>query len=156
MKQLSVQTFRELLYVMKNIFRAVWGTNGIEGLSGSQFAVMINLYRHGPLSPSDLSDRMLVTRGNITGLIERLRKSGWVERRRSSTDRRVLKIALSKSGLAKLESVIPTWEEAVFNSFHGLKKSELQALFTLTKKLHKSFPGFSAHPHKHGEPPPEK
>ena len=148
MKKLSVQTFHEMLCVMKGIFRIVWGSSGIEGFTGPQFGLLMNLHRQGPLSPTELSDRMLVTRGNITGLIARLKKHGWVERRRSSTDRRILKIALSKAGLAKLESVIPIWEETISNSFQPLQEKELKALFATLEKLRKSLP----EPHLHHLP----
>ena len=46
---------------------------------------------------SDLSKRMMVSNGNVTGLVERLVESGHLDRRTSETDRRVQFIRLTKA-----------------------------------------------------------
>src|SRR5207248_743378 len=47
---------------------------------------------------SDVSKRMMVSNGNVTGLVERLVESGHLDRRTSGTDRRVQVIRLTKTG----------------------------------------------------------
>src|SRR3981189_3227013 len=47
---------------------------------------------------SDVSKRMMVSNGNVTGLVERLVESGHLDRRTSDTDRRVQVIRLQKKG----------------------------------------------------------
>jgi DNA-binding MarR family transcriptional regulator len=47
---------------------------------------------------SDVSKRMMVSNGNVTGLVERLVESGHLDRRTSDTDRRVQVIRLTKIG----------------------------------------------------------
>src|SRR6266576_3252085 len=49
---------------------------------------------------SDISKRMMVSNGNVTGLVERLVESGHLDRRTSGTDRRVQVIRLTKMGRA--------------------------------------------------------
>ena len=49
---------------------------------------------------SDVSKRMMVSNGNVTGLVERLVESGHLDRRTSETDRRVQFIRLTKSSAA--------------------------------------------------------
>ena len=46
---------------------------------------------------SDVSKRMMVSNGNVTGLVERLVESGHLDRRTSETDRRVQVIRLTKA-----------------------------------------------------------
>ena len=50
---------------------------------------------------SDVSKRMMVSNGNVTGLVERLVESGHLDRRTSETDRRVQVIRLTKLGRAE-------------------------------------------------------
>src|SRR3569832_269651 len=50
---------------------------------------------------SDVSKRMMVSNGNVTGLVERLVESGLVDRRPSASDRRVQVIRLTKLGRAE-------------------------------------------------------
>jgi DNA-binding MarR family transcriptional regulator len=46
----------------------------------------------------ELSQRMMVTNGNITGLVDRLEDQGLVKRRASPSDRRVQYVALTAAG----------------------------------------------------------
>src|SRR5438045_8943955 len=54
---------------------------------------------------SDVSKRMMVSNGNVTGLVERLVESGHVDRRTSDTDRRGLVIRLTKTGGAHVQKI---------------------------------------------------
>lgn len=140
MKPSSVEIFREMIGITKAVIRHVWGTGGIGGLSGPQFGLLMHLRHQGPLFPSEIADRMLVTQGNITGLIQRLQKQGFVERRRSSTDRRFLKIGITEAGQAKLDEITPQWESQVRNSFRNLNPSDHQTLLNLLEKLKNGLP----------------
>src|SRR5246127_4880404 len=51
---------------------------------------------------SDVSKRMMVSNGNVTGLVERLVESGHLDRRTSETDRRVQGIRPTKAGRAEV------------------------------------------------------
>src|SRR5207244_6166588 len=51
---------------------------------------------------SDVSKRMMVSNGNVTGLVERLVESGHLDRRTSDADRRVQVIRLTKAGRGEL------------------------------------------------------
>src|SRR3569833_2000943 len=66
---------------------------------------------------SDVSKRMMVSNGNVTGLVERLGESGHLDRRTSDADRRVQVIRLTKAGRAeyrKLVVVFVLWFVVVF------------------------------------------
>jgi MarR family transcriptional regulator, organic hydroperoxide resistance regulator len=68
------------------------------GLTGPQSAVLRTLFKEGPLSSASLSRRLYVTPSNITGIIDRLQKKGFVERTRKKRDRRIALIELTESG----------------------------------------------------------
>ena len=64
-----------------------------------QFDVLSELERAGrPLTMSELSTELMVSNGNVTGVIDRLEKSGFVQRNRAEHDRRIQYIELSPKG----------------------------------------------------------
>lgn len=151
MAKKPINVFFELIHTTKAVIRTVWGAGGIEGLTAPHFAILLHLNHRGPLSPSELSDILLVTQGNITGLIQRMQKQGLVERRRSSSDRRVLKIGITHAGTEKLDVIRPTWEKMVKQAFQPLNQGEQETLQKLLGKLREGlsngqpcpcFPGF--------------
>lgn len=57
----------------------------------------------------NIADSIRCTRGNLTGIADRLERDGWIERVRSKEDRRVVNIRLTDAGarvLADVESVV--------------------------------------------------
>lgn len=49
-------------------------------------------------TPSDISRALLITLGTVTASLNRLESKGYIERRRSAVDRRVIHLALTKKG----------------------------------------------------------
>lgn len=45
-----------------------------------------------------LSDNLNCSRGNVTGIVDRLERDGWLTRERSHEDRRVITVKLSEKG----------------------------------------------------------
>jgi DNA-binding MarR family transcriptional regulator len=71
------------------------------GLTGAQFNCLNILAGAAEgLSQRALGDKLLVDRSNVTGLLDRMEKSGWVRRKDHPDDRRVYLIALTRSGRA--------------------------------------------------------
>jgi DNA-binding MarR family transcriptional regulator len=57
------------------------------------------LLRHPEgMSSGELSDALLVTAGNVTGLVDRMSARGWVTRRASATDQRLRIVRLTAVG----------------------------------------------------------
>jgi MarR family transcriptional regulator, organic hydroperoxide resistance regulator len=68
------------------------------GLSIAQCDVLTTLTEREGLSQQDLAERLYVTKGNISGLIDRLVAAGLVERRTIASDRRSHAIFLTPAG----------------------------------------------------------
>jgi DNA-binding MarR family transcriptional regulator len=60
---------------------------------------------HGPMSPSVLGDRLIVTRATVTGLLDSLEGRGFVARSANATDRRSLVVAITPTGLTVLQEL---------------------------------------------------
>lgn len=131
----SIQLFSSLAIAFKSVIRRVWGTGEHFELSGPQFGLLMKLRHTGPMSPTELSESLLVTAGNITGIIARLQKQKLVERRRSSSDRRSIRIALTPTGLERIEQISPWWKKQVDGCFQEFSSQEKKELTALLKRL---------------------
>ena len=60
---------------------------------------------NGPMSPSELGERLIVTRATVTGLLDSLERHGFVRRSRNPADRRGLVVEISAAGLAVTQAV---------------------------------------------------
>ena len=83
---------------------------------------------------SDVSKRMMVSNGNVTGLVERLVESGHLDRRTSESDRRVQVIRLTKAGRAEFRKMATEHESWIADIFCGLSPKDLRELMRLLAK----------------------
>ena len=87
------------------------------------------------LTMSELSRRLMVTNGNLTGLIERLVQEGLVSRAASATDRRTQIVRLSAAGRRALHAMAPEHERWIDGMFAELSLDDRTQLHALLGKL---------------------
>lgn len=90
------------------------------------------------LSMSELSARMMVSNGNITGLADRLVEEGLVKRTPSARDRRSSHVSLTPAGKRAFDAMTPEHEGWIDVMMAGLSRQEMQQLFVLLGKLKSS------------------
>lgn len=142
----SIDLFKALLHTSKIVVRAVFtqcGMGQLNKLTGPQFELLMAIHRKGTVSPSELSDLILVTPANITGMIARLQKFGLVDRRRLASDRRCLKIGLTPLGHEKIEAIIPVWQKAANEYFSTFPAEDRHTLTFLLNKLRDSISAYT-------------
>jgi DNA-binding MarR family transcriptional regulator len=83
---------------------------------------------------SDVSKRMMVSNGNVTGLVERLVESGHLDRRTSDADRRVQVIRLTKAGRAEFRKMAAEHELWIADVFNDLTPKDVRELMRLLAK----------------------
>lgn len=106
-------------------------------LTVPQFGVLEALYHLGPLSLGELADKLLVTGGNVTYVMDRLEDHGLVVRERSGEDRRVIKAKLTPEGREVIAEVFPGHAEFILELAGSLGPEEQDDLRALLKKLGK-------------------
>jgi MarR family transcriptional regulator, organic hydroperoxide resistance regulator len=105
-------------------------------LTMQRMAVLLVLFfSDQQLSPSELGERLFVTRGNMTGLIEGLVSEGLVHRVRRANDRRAHDLELTERGLALVEEYIPHHRRALAGLLGALDATESIQLAKLLHKL---------------------
>ena len=86
----------------------------------------------------EVSKRMMVSNGNITGLVERLVESGHLERWPLPTDRRVQVISLTPAGRDEFARMAQAHEDWIAEMFAGLSPRDIDMLFKVLERLKKS------------------
>ena len=87
------------------------------------------------LTMGELSRRLMVTSGNVTGLIDRLVAEGLVQRAPMPNDRRAHIVKLTPDGLAAFRAILPNHEAVIAEKLGAMKKADLQQLQTLLGRL---------------------
>ena len=82
------------------------------------------------LTLGDLSRRMMVSNGNLTGLVERLAADGLVERRAHPADRRAALVRLSPAGQARFAVMAAAHAGWLADLFAGLDPDDAAMLMT--------------------------
>lgn len=101
-----------------------------------RFDLMAQLDRHpGGLKMRELSRRLMVTGGNVTGLTDRLVAEGLVERREDPKDRRAYTVALTADGRKQFRTMARAHEGWVVELLGGLTAAEQGQLFELLGRL---------------------
>jgi MarR family transcriptional regulator, organic hydroperoxide resistance regulator len=97
------------------------------GLSVPQCDVLTTLTEKQGVSQQDLAQRLYVTKGNISGLIDRLALAGLVERRSIAGDKRQHAIFLTDSGCAAAEAAIGVQHAIIARTLGQLPEQKLAA-----------------------------
>ena len=87
------------------------------------------------LRMQELSRRLMVTGGNVTGLTRELAAEGLVERRRVDGDRRVQVIRLTAKGRKTFDAIAVAHERWVVELLGGLRADERDRLHVLLGRL---------------------
>ena len=100
-----------------------------------QFDVLSELERaQAPLTMSQLSRELMVSNGNVTGVIDRLSKNGLVRRVRSQEDRRIQYIELTDLGLKEFRRMAKQHENWVEELLSGVSLDDMRELQNLLLK----------------------
>lgn len=100
-----------------------------------RFDLMAQLDRAGSgMTLGELSRRMMVTNGNVTGLVERLVEEGLLSRRHAPHDRRAHIVRLTDKGRRQFRRMAREHEDWIAGLFAGLSRNEIAALLALLGK----------------------
>jgi DNA-binding MarR family transcriptional regulator len=101
-----------------------------------RFDVMAALYDapEEGLSMGEVSSRLKVSNGNVTGIVERLKKEGLIQRRTRPDDRRSQLVRLTDSGRTTFEEMAVAHERWVASMLSGLSEEEVEQLKYLLGK----------------------
>ncbi|MCK4719725.1 MarR family transcriptional regulator [bacterium] len=110
---------------------------GVLGATQQQWAVLDILNDSGStgIPLSELGKNLDVTKGNITGLIDRMERDGLAKRKDDPKDRRVIRAVVTAKGKKVLRDIQPVKNQWGDRLFHGFNVKDKKELNNLLKRL---------------------
>jgi DNA-binding MarR family transcriptional regulator len=106
------------------------------GITAAQYNVLSVLgSAEGGLSQRELGDVLVVDRSNVTGLVDRMEKAGWVRRADDPEDRRVYRVLLTPAGRKVWRAISPLYEQVVVQVTGGLTEKEARVALQILGRL---------------------
>lgn len=108
------------------------------GITLPRFDLMAQLERHPDgLRMGELSKRMMVTGGNVTGIVDQLEREQLVERLADPLDKRAAMVRLTPTGqatFAQMAAVHESWVAELFADIPAADKTRMIALLDTMKQ----------------------
>ena len=106
-------------------------------LNISEFSVLEVLYLQGKQTIQQIGNRILVSSGSMTYVIDKLEHKGLLNRNACPDDRRVIHVILTEDGIRLMQKIMPTHRDLVNHMFGSLTDNESETMVKLLKKVSK-------------------
>jgi DNA-binding MarR family transcriptional regulator len=111
------------------------------GLTEAQFNVLNVLggvtTTDAGLTQRELSDILVVDRSNVTGLLDRMEKAGWVRRSDHAGDRRAWRVEMTPKGRKLWRSALPAYQRAVRAALRPIDGGDIRVAIETLQALEK-------------------
>lgn len=128
----SVITWLRLLRVFQKIDRISEVHLHTWGLSTAQFDILAQVGAAHGITQQELADSLMVTKGNISQMLDRMEKLGLLQRYQ---EKRSNNLILTAKGQALYERAVPAQEGLIDKQFSALSTEEVSQLLQLLRKL---------------------
>lgn len=128
----SAATWLRLARLYHKAERRLLGNLRCFDLSLAQFDVLAQLGAAEGITQQELADKLLVTKGNVTQLLDRMTSGGLLTRRQ---DGRANRLYLTEAGRSLFHLAIPRQEDEIARILEPLTKAEQAQLSTLLRKI---------------------
>jgi MarR family transcriptional regulator for hemolysin len=108
------------------------------GVSPAQFLALAHLIALGPLSQSELVDRLSITSATGVRLVDRMERDGWVTRQSDSKDGRVKLVVLTKRAVEVWEQVSRGAREMLNQAYEGVHPSEIETVKRVLERVRRN------------------
>ena len=127
-----------ILRVVQKVERDLAGQLKIWGLNNAQFDVLAHVGAVEGITQQELADSLLVTKGNVTQLLDRMESRGLIERRPQGRTNRLFP---TDEGRRTFAGVVPAHEALIDERLSVLSKEEQKQLLELMRKLDHALAG---------------
>lgn len=105
------------------------------GFTDSQFDIIATLGNTAGMSCKELGEKTLITKGTLTGVLDRLEKKGLIQRERSEEDKRHISVKLTSAGDKVFQSIFPTVVQQGNQQFNSYSEQDFLDLEEQLLKL---------------------
>jgi DNA-binding MarR family transcriptional regulator len=127
-----------ILRVVQKVERDLTGQLKLWGLNNAQFDVLAHVGAAEGITQQELADSLLVTKGNVTQLLDRMERRGLIERRPQGRTNRLFP---TDEGRCTFARVVPAHEALIDERLSVLSKEEQKQLLELLRKLDHALAG---------------
>jgi DNA-binding MarR family transcriptional regulator len=136
-ESVAVTAWLRLIRVYQKITQAATAQLRPFGVTLAQFDVLAHVGAAEGITQQELADRLLVTKGNVSQLVDRLERAGLMSRR---PEGRACHLRLTDAGRAVYREAIPAHEAFVDRHLAALSRDEQAELLGLLRTLDRSLP----------------
>lgn len=104
-------------------------------LTHGQFFLIVAIIEEEGLLPSELAEKTFQDRPTITGLLDRLEKDAWIERKPDPGDRRSLRIYLGARGNDNMAAILKLFENTNQKFLKRFSKTEWEQMQSFLVRL---------------------
>ena len=109
------------------------------GLTPPQFDIIATLGNTNGMTATALGEKTLITKGTLTGVVDRLVERGWVERAAHDSDRRCQMVRLTPAGEALFAQVFPAHMAHLAACFAGVSAADHARWQTVLREMGQLF-----------------
>jgi DNA-binding MarR family transcriptional regulator len=131
----ALHAWRQMWYTFLKLQRKIEEMLDPYGLALSQFEALAKVGMNPGVIQQDLVKYLLVTKGNVGALVDRLEESALIERRPDPSDRRANRLFLTPAGTAMVTEIFDKHRVLVREMFDPLNSSQRKTLHGLLKEL---------------------
>ena len=128
------QPFLLLMQTSKAIQERLRDEMSKNNLSITEFSVLEVLFYQGKQTIQQIGNRILISSGSMTYVIDKLEQKGIIKRNDCREDRRVIHITLTAEGMEVMENIMPKYQELVDSFFEELTGDEVELMVNLLKR----------------------
>ena len=108
------------------------------GITPEQWVVIYHLWQEDGLTIGEIANRSKKDFGNVTRIIGKLEKTGYVSKRKSDTDNRSFNIYILPKAEEIKDKVQNCWKESSDLALRGISEREQQQLLEIVEKIEKN------------------
>jgi len=104
-------------------------------LNPTEFAVLELLYHKGRQPIQKIGQKILLSSGSMTYVVDKLEKKGLIERVYCTEDKRITYMSITTAGKDLIEEIFPSHEKKINELMSALTESEQETAIELMRKL---------------------
>lgn len=136
----AVRAWLRLFRVFHKVDRMATNEMRIHGLTMAQFDVLARVGMQGGMTQQELADSLLVTKGNVCQLLDRMESGGMIRRQQQGRSNCLF---LTPEGERLFAQVVPEHEGLIEQAFSTLTPAEQLQLLHLLRKLERGLTSLS-------------
>ncbi len=110
----------------------------VTGISPAQFLALAHLLALGPLTQSELAERLFITPATAVRLFDRMERDGWVTREADSKDARVKRIVPTEKAKAVWEEASKAGRAVLDKAYKGVHPAEIEMVKRVLERVRRN------------------